>query len=83
MTMISALTVPVEMHKKNTILGKMYTCGPSPQAALINQVRFYAFQNFSYLNKAIMFWLLPLTIAAQLSTHMMVEGREGWGKLSI
>lgn len=83
MPMISAFTMPVEMHKKNTVLGKMYICGPSPQAALTNQVRFYAFQKFSYLNKAIMFWVLPLTIAAQVSTHMIAESREGWGKLSI
>lgn len=77
MPMISAFTMPVEMHKKNTVLGKMYICGPSPQAALTNQVRFYAFQKFSYLNKAIMFWVLLLTIAAQVSTHMIAESREG------
>lgn len=75
--MISALTVPVEMHKKNTVLGKKYICGPSPQAAPKNQVRFYAFQKFSYPNKAIIFWLLPPTIAAQVSTHVIGEGRKG------
>lgn len=78
MPMISALTVPVEMHKKNTVIGKMHMCGPHPQAALTNQVRFYAFHKFSYLNQATGFWLLPITIAEQESTHMAAEGREGW-----
>lgn len=78
MPMISALTVPVEMHKKNTVLGKMYMCDPRPQAALTNQVRFYAFQKFSYLNQATGFWLLPIAIAEQESTHTAAEGREGW-----
>lgn len=77
--MISALTVSAEMHKKNTVLGKMYICGPLPQATLTNQVRFYAFLKFRYLNKANGFWLLLITIAEQVSTHPAAEGREGWG----
>lgn len=80
---ISALTVPVEMHKKNTVPCKIYICGPCPQAALTNRVRVYAFQKFGYLNKAIIFWLLPQTVAAQVSAHVIAEGRGGWGKLSI
>lgn len=61
---ISALTVPIEMHKNNTILGKnaMHICEPSPHAALTRPVRVYAFQRFNYLNKAIRFYLISLTV---------------------
>lgn len=80
---ISALTVPVEMPRKNTVPGKMYRCGPSPQAELTIHFRFEPFQKFSCLNKAIMFWLLAPAIAAQVSIHMIAERREEWCKLNI
>lgn len=80
---VPVLIVPVEMHKKNTVLGNTNIWGPCPQAALTDQVRGYAFQEFTYLNKAIMFWLLPLTMPAQVSSHIIAGGRERWGKLNI
>lgn len=33
-------TLPVEMHMKNTVPGKMYLCGPSPQAELKTHFKF-------------------------------------------